>query len=397
MESIYNLQSPTSFLIIFCIVFYSFILFTTSKKISKDNHVLRDFILLCLFCIFSFQDTDWFHYVEIFKSYSTPETFTFSYDFLFGKTEYSHMEKVYSYLAYYSFDNYLLFRLIIWGPALVMFFLSCKNLGVKLSYVLYYFVPLFLLLFCYGRVSLAFSMAFYGYSLIAKNFDRKFYDKKILRKKGKSLVSLALSTFVGAFFIVASLLFHKSVGILLPVFAFSIIPLTKKTMLAYIILFVSIIVVVKNIQGYLTLFDQQESLTISSLQYELENKTTGDSGSLLRQFITYYLKYVPYYLFLFYQVKDVYSIKKMDFPISIKLISNCAILLILIATAFLLVGLYTFFYRFIMFSMIPISITLAYSHSFAKSSRGIVFRRVGIFLAYYKLLYTLYLAFVGAL
>lgn len=396
MESIYNLQSPTSFLILFCIVFYSFILFVTSKKISKDNNVLRDFILLCLFCIFSFQDTDWFHYVEIFKSYSTPETFVFSYDFLFGKTEYSHMEKIYSYLAYYSFDNYLLFRLIIWGPALVLFFLACKNLGVKLSYVLYYFVPLFLLLFCYGRVSLAFSMAFYGYSLIVKNFGRKFYKKSLITKK-KSFVSLVLSTITGVFFIIASLLFHKSVGILLPVFAISIIPLTKKTMLVYMILFVSIIVVVKNIQGYLTLFDQQESLTISSLQYELENKTTGDSGSLLRQFITYYLKYVPYYLFLFYQIKDVYCVKKVEVPISINLISNCAILLILIATAFLLAGLYTFFYRFIMFSMIPISITLAYSHSFEKSNRVVVFRRVGIFLAYYKLLYTLYLALVGAL
>lgn len=396
MESIYNLQSPTTFLIIFCIVFYSFILFVTSKKISKDNNVLRDFILLCLFCIFSFQDTDWFHYVEIFKSYSTPETFVFSYDFLFGKTEYSHMEKIYSYLAYYSFDNYLLFRLIIWGAALVLFFGACKNFRVKLSYVLYYFVPLFLLLFCYGRVSLAFSMAFYGYSLVVKNFDIKFYKKKLITKK-KSFVSLVLSTITGVFFIIASLLFHKSVGILLPVFAISIIPLTKKTMLVYIILFVSIIVIVKNIQWYLTLIDQQESLTISSLRYELENKTTGDSGSLLRLFITYYLKYVPYYMFLFYQVKDVYSVKKMEVSISIKLISNCAILLILIATAFLLVGLYTFFYRFIIFSMIPISITLAYSHSFEKNNRGIVFRSVGIFLAYYNLLYTLYLAFVGTL
>lgn len=396
MESIYNLQSPTTFLIIFCIVFYSFILFVTSKKISKDNNVLRDFILLCLFCIFSFQDTDWFHYVEIFKSYSTPETFVFSYDFLFGKTEYSHMEKIYSYLAYYSFDNYLLFRLIIWGAALVLFFGACKNFRVKLSYVLYYFVPLFLLLFCYGRVSLAFSMAFYGYSLVVKNFDIKFYKKKLITKK-KSFVSLVLSTITGVFFIIASLLFHKSVGILLPVFAISIIPLTKKTMLVYMILFVSIIVIVKNIQWYLTLIDQQESLTISSLRYELENKTTGDSGSLLRLFITYYLKYVPYYMFLFYQVKDVYSVKKMEVSISIKLISNCAILLILIATAFLLVGLYTFFYRFIIFSMIPISITLAYSHSFEKNNRGIVFRSVGIFLAYYNLLYTLYLAFVGTL
>lgn len=396
MESIYNLQSPTTFLIIFCIVFYSFILFVTSKKISKDNNVLRDFILLCLFCIFSFQDTDWFHYVEIFKSYSTPETFVFSYDFLFGKTEYSHMEKIYSYLAYYSFDNYLLFRLIIWGAALVLFFGACKNFRVKLSYVLYYFVPLFLLLFCYGRVSLAFSMAFYGYSLVVKNFDIKFYKKKLITKK-KSFVSLVLSTITGVFFIIASLLFHKSVGILLPVFAISIIPLTKKTMLVYMILFVSIIVIVKNIQWYLTLIDQQESLTISSLRYELENKTTGDSGSLLRLFITYYLKYVPYYMFLFYQVKDVYSVKKMEVSISIKLISNCAILLILIATAFLLVGLYTFFYRFIIFSMIPISITLAYSHSLEKNNRGIVFRSVGIFLAYYNLLYTLYLAFVGTL
>lgn len=396
MESIYNLQSPTTFLIIFSIVFYSFILFVTSKKISKDNNVLRDFILLCLFCIFSFQDTDWFHYVEIFKSYSTPETFVFSYDFLFGKTEYSHMEKIYSYLAYYSFDNYLLFRLIIWGAALVLFFGACKNFRVKLSYVLYYFVPLFLLLFCYGRVSLAFSMAFYGYSLVVKNFDIKFYKKKLITKK-KSFVSLVLSTITGVFFIIASLLFHKSVGILLPVFAISIIPLKKKTMLVYMILFVSIIVIVKNIQWYLTLIDQQESLTISSLRYELENKTTGDSGSLLRLFITYYLKYVPYYMFLFYQVKDVYSVKKMEVSISIKLISNCAILLILIATAFLLVGLYTFFYRFIIFSMIPISITLAYSHSFEKNNRGIVFRSVGIFLAYYNLLYTLYLAFVGTL
>ena len=273
MESIYNLQSPTSFLIIFCIVFYSFILFVTSKKISKDNNVLRDFILLCLFCIFSFQDTDWFHYVEIFKSYSTPETFVISYDFLFGKTDYSHMEKIYSYLAYCSFDNYLLFRLIIWGSALVLFFLTCKNLGVKLSYVLYYFVPLFLLLFCYGRVSLAFSMAFYGYSLLVKNFDRKFYKKTLITKK-KSFVSLVLSTITGVFFIIASLLFHKSVGILLPVFAISIIPLTKKTMLVYIILFVSIIVVVKIIQVYLTLFDQLESLTISSGEYELDNKMT---------------------------------------------------------------------------------------------------------------------------
>ena len=396
MENICNLQTPTPFLMIFCIVFYSFILLTTSHRISKDNNLLRDFVLLCLFCVFSFQDTDWFHYAEIYKDYSTPETFDFSYYFLFEKTEYSHMERIYSYLAYFSSKSYLLFRLIIWGSALVLFFLSCKNWGVKISYVLYYFVPLFLLLFCYGRVSLAFSMAFYGYSLISKNFGEEICNQRILNTK-RSSISLILSTVVGGLFIIASLLFHKSVGILLPVFVISVIPLTKKTILAYMFLFVLVFFAVKNIQNYLTLFDLQDSLTISSLQYELENKKTSDSGSLLRLFITYYLKYLPYYLFLFYQIKDVYSNKTIEIPVSIKLISNCATLLILIATAFLLAGLYTFFYRFIMFSMIPISIFLAYSHPFAQINRGAIFRRIGIFLAYYKLLYILYLANAGAL
>ena len=185
-----------------------------NRTYKYSNNIFVYFILISVFCVFYFVDSDWFHYYEIYGIISKTDINDFSLLSFFEKTSESHIEKVYTVLAWLSFDSYYLFRFYIWGGALAFIILIIRRLNLNVNSFFYIFIASFLLLFAYGRVSLAFAIAFGGYSMI------------VCKNKKRLLSYLA-----GVLLIAFSLLFHKSAFFLLPVFLLSFLPYNKYTII----------------------------------------------------------------------------------------------------------------------------------------------------------------------
>ena len=107
--------------------------------------------LILIFLLFAYWDTDYFSFRHIF--YTSLEDFR---------------DPLYYYLSQISFDSYTIFRLIIWGSALLLFKKTSDRYGISPNIAAFVFSIFFLLTFSYARVSLGMAMYFYGLSFLIK-------------------------------------------------------------------------------------------------------------------------------------------------------------------------------------------------------------------------------------
>lgn len=107
--------------------------------------------LILVFLLFAYWDTDYFSFRQMF--YTSLENFR---------------DPMYYYLSLASFDSYTLFRLIIWGSALLLFKKTSDRYGISPNITAFVFSIFFLLTFSYARVSLGMAMYFYGLSFLIK-------------------------------------------------------------------------------------------------------------------------------------------------------------------------------------------------------------------------------------
>lgn len=392
LDYLSKLDFPTPFLSFISIFIYSICFMyalrvkNEVKKSIRTNSTKQDFqvtwffILISGFCVFYFADSDWFHYYENYSILSRASIDDYSLLSFFEKTSESHMEKAYTILAGLSFENYFLFRFYIWGGALIFIILTIRRIGLNKSVFFYLFISSFLLLFAYGRVSLSFSIAFLGYSMI-------IYSKK------NHLISILL----GLFLISISLLFHKSAFFLIPIFLLSFLPYNKNTIIVSLIILVPVFFIVSNIESYIYYLPIESFQVVGALEAELDSKQLSDSGSLIRLFIVYYLKFVPYYIYLLGVFYLVVTDSLKQCPRYIMCFVASAVWIIIFATVFLFINQYLMFYRFMIFSIIPITITLAYFYANRISKTAFMIKGVlgvGLFMTTFNLLYSFYMAVV---
>lgn len=119
----------------------------------KREPVFFTWLLVLVFVLYAFWDTDYFSFRTIF--YTTAEIVNFRDPF-------------YYYLSLISFDSYTFFRLLIWGTGLLLFAKIIRRFEIPYNFSIYIFAIFFLLTFSYARVSLGMAMYFYGLSYLLK-------------------------------------------------------------------------------------------------------------------------------------------------------------------------------------------------------------------------------------
>lgn len=147
---------------------------------NKKNVNLFVIIGIVVFCLFAFWGSDYYRYKELFTNYYNTQSLV-------------HIEKAYEPIFRIA-TNYIVFRLIIWGGALLILLWAFHRLNLQMDIVLFVFLVLYLLRFSYARVSLGVAIMFLGYSFLINPF-----------KPGK-LVSFV----IGLLLLFFSLSFHKT-------------------------------------------------------------------------------------------------------------------------------------------------------------------------------------------
>lgn len=129
--------------------------------------------MLFVACLTFFFDTDYF-------SYRT--------DFYNGLTLLGRKEPFYILLAELSGWNYTVWRMIVWGTALLLYYCTIKRLKLDSNIAIYVLVFMFNGLFTYGRVILAMTIYFFGFSFLARPLEN---NKLISFVLGCCIVPLA--------------------------------------------------------------------------------------------------------------------------------------------------------------------------------------------------------------
>lgn len=334
----------------------------------NERNLVWIFPVLVLFCLFSFWGTDWFHYYE-------------SYYFLKGtNADLFNLEPIYEGILDWS-PNYIIFRLAIWGSALVLTFLAFRVLNLDMGVASFYFVICSLLWFSYGRVSLTFALSFFGFSLIVSSRKR------------------VILFILGCVCVLSSLLFHKSAIYIVSLIILSVIiyKLPRKSLKLLLFAFPIFLLIVPTLLGNffsMTIEDENDFFqTVTKGQYYL----SGDNGGLhfgsLGKFISKILEWLPKYI-LAYMTLKIVDEDNGEMP---KPILLCCILfyLIMYTASFFIFDLgystSAIFSRFQRFAILPEIVVMTYLFSSGQTSK--LFKRTQILFilsTFYVLTYQVY-------
>lgn len=263
---------------------------------------------------------------------------------------YLHYEKVYYAIINIVHNDYFLFRLVVWGGALLLYWLTAKRLGLDKSTFAFYLGICIVPLTAVSRVCLAYAIGFWGFSLLVKPITRK----------GSNTFSFIL----GAALIIASVLFHRSAILLLVILPLSLINFNKRTIWLLALAFPIIAVVItSNVFDFVLSYNQTEDSIIdaSTASYYLENSKKRVVG--IGQGIDFFFKYASHLVLIYMIVCSVFNKKYQEWPPVIRKFANAALLINLLALAVLLApdaSTYKTFERFIGFSYVPQGFMLSY-------------------------------------
>lgn len=183
---------------IFNFILMNVIFFIAYAYKYKRQSAPITWVLIIVFLLFAYWDTDYFSFRQMF--YTSLEGFR---------------DPLYYYLSLISFNSYTVFRLIIWGTALLLFKKTSDRYGISPNIAAYVFSIFFLLTFSYARVSLGMAMYFYGLSFLTKPHPKnKFWG-----------------TIWGLLFIGCSYFGHRSLLVLIGLAPIALIKLNRKTIL----------------------------------------------------------------------------------------------------------------------------------------------------------------------
>lgn len=306
----------------------------TSGTLPRFKRRLVYFLLL-LFCIFSFWGADWFHYLDLFRLLKN------------NPYDNTHLEPFYVWVINNIAPTYFVFRFIIWGGALFLFWLTLHTLSMDKGEALFFFVVGFLIWFSYSRATLAMSMMFLGTALITQESKSYRFSRLLF-----GLVGLVLAFFL-----------HKSaiLGLAIIAMAFSLSVVKTKTYRVIILLVPLFIVGMRylfvNIGDFVSGDEYLEFVADSaSRNFSAESSSMG-IGSLLQTI----LEKIPYFLTALCGI--MIQKHRHNIPRSINCFASILILLVVISTVLLFVDNYntkTLSIRLFRFSIIPATILLSF-------------------------------------
>lgn len=302
--------------------------FLASKNKYRNSHAnnLLIVVLLLLICLVP-TGGDYQHYQQVFEQFK-----------LHGDT--ANLEDGYVPLLIVS-GNYTIFRMIIWGAAIMLFLLSLRKSDIKQSVGLYFFAFLFVYIFSYARVSLAMAIAFLGFSIILGSTN----------KRNKNII---IRWALGAAILYASLFFHKSIGFMLLCVPFAFMNLKKKHFIVLALLFPALVYFANHYMiNYL--FDVKNVVDDELLSRAITVHSEGSKmlyglGKILGQL----LLYAPLYLLQLFFQRDILQGKIIVNRVE-KRVLDYAFFIIYFSSvfAFLDFGTRVIYYRFLYMAYLP--------------------------------------------
>lgn len=296
---------------------------------TKKQPFLVLFIILHL--LFAFDGGDYFHY----------------YQYLLQR-DMESMERVYTYIAEIVNYNYLLFRLIIWGGALILFQQTAKRFDLdpyRASFLLYL---MFISLFSYARVSLAMAIFFYGVSFICNPLNKK----KIL------------SFLLGGGLIVISIPFHKSMLFTALATLMVFVPINRKSIIPFLLLFSLSTPLLKLLFNTFITPEYILNEEIIERVSILQSVTYGDSITgfsryeWIRRFLEYSTFFIPFILLTFRLIKT--RLLDLTSPVTKLYKVTLGIFILALSTYMMQFGNFILFYRYLYMAMIPVTLLVFY-------------------------------------
>lgn len=299
------------------------------RRISYERKRIILFLFF-FFCITHAMKGDFFHYME----------------YVYGiKSETAIKEEFYLGVAKFVGRNYFLFRCVVFGGACALLCIIFNRCKLNLTYTIFFFFASYMCTFGYARASLGMVVYYLGLSFLC------------MSNKSNRLICYVL----GIFLILNSTVFHNSMLILIIITPLIFIPLNKWTIAISLLL---LPIVVRFFSQYFELilisddYIEDEILLDKLLNYSDNTNYIGIANQLMN-----IPKYASFYVPLIICAKAIYN-KNYNRIINngIKRIYTVAFAVVYAATTFFFSGntMYTFFYRIIFMSMIPITIVVCY-------------------------------------
>ena len=295
-------------------------------QVPKTHGIIPIYwIVILIFCLYDKCGGDYFHYQEqVHDLYRYTGLGT-------------GLEKVYVWLVNQIGYSYLLFRLAVWGSALLCYRLILRYLKCSSLEAVWIFLLVLLVNFSYARVSLGLALFFNGYVRLSDPKSRK-------------------DTLLGLCFLVVSCFFHKTIIILLLLSCFSWLKLNKYLIAFLLILFPIIVFVMNRYVGDLVLM--LEAGTTSAHYLGKDAEAQGMAAKLQD-----FLRYAPIVTFLFLLAKEYFNEeKRAKLPKYVQRLFVLVLVILYASTAlsFLNVGSSAISYRIRNMCLLPMTLILIY-------------------------------------
>lgn len=327
--------------ILFCTVFYLLILAvfwkkgTSCKYVATTGNLCWFFLSVLVFVLMSWTNGDWFHYQGMMQLG------------MYGGMR-TGMEEFYEDVIQYVNGNYLLFRTIVWGSALVLLCLAFRVLEIEVTTALFLVFAVFVNYFDYSRSALAIAVYFFGLGVMLR---------------GSNWIYKAC----GVLIICYASYFHRSATLLSLLTVLCILPINKRTLLPILIL---LIVGFSSVKGLVlssleeVALSGEDGLAEKTSFYLNQNRSDREmvTGSAVGMIIGYW-KYTVFYLY--FAAVTYFMFKGRNYktvPFSIKAVYKVLFGLMIFAVLmyFFNVGHLALYYRFLMMTYVPITIVIVY-------------------------------------
>lgn len=213
-----------------CIILYTVMVFQLLRNYKMWPYMeygtrkteIGLFLYFLFFAVTYTIDSDFFHYKDVVLT--TTEITPYGF------------EEFYQNLILWINNDYLLFRIIVWGSALLAYFASTKIFKCNTSIALMLLLVMFGGIFSYARASLSFCVYYFGLLLLINALSLKKNRKLLL-----FLCALGL--------ILSSYWLHRSMALLIAMTPVVFIKLNKKRIIALLILTPLVIYALQSIFG----------------------------------------------------------------------------------------------------------------------------------------------------
>lgn len=214
--------------------------------IHGSRNIVVPWLMMLVVCLTFFWDGDYYHY---------------KMDFMNGLLIVGEKDPVYVWLAEVAHWNYSIWRLYIWGSALLFLYLNCKRLELDKNITIFILAFFACSSFAYSRATLSMAIYFYGISFLVYPIKKRFF-----------------SIIIGCFFLFLSYFAHRSVLPLIIISPLALIPLTKSRLIIASFFIPIIVIFINQIFGSFLDGEIQLEDQLSAFQASAERAAGIESG-----------------------------------------------------------------------------------------------------------------------